>query len=87
MQVYRDRLDRQLLPRLGQLRVREFSVGTLDRHLRGIADQHAAFTARMCRTVLPGMCTLAARHDALTQNPVRALGPVITAGPRRRRAH
>jgi integrase len=26
--------------------------------------------------VLSGMCTLAARHDALTQNPVRAVGPV-----------
>lgn len=76
LQAYRDRLDRQLLPRLGQLRVRELSVGTLDRHLRGIADQHGAATARMCRSVLSGMCTLAARHDALTQNPVRALGPI-----------
>ena len=37
MQAYRDRLDRQILPRLGQLRVRELSVGNLDRHLRGIA--------------------------------------------------
>src|SRR3954470_13989212 len=33
MQAYRDRLDRQLLPRLGQLRIRELSVGILDRHL------------------------------------------------------
>ena len=76
MQAYRDRLDRQILPRLGQLRVRELSVGNLDRHLRGIADQHGAATARMCRSVLSGMCTLAARHDALAQNPVRALGSV-----------
>src|SRR3954467_7069399 len=36
MQAYRDRLDRQILPRLGRLRVRELSVGNLDRHLRGI---------------------------------------------------
>jgi integrase len=76
MQAYRDRLDRQILPRLGQLRVRELSVGNLDRHLRGIADEHGVATARMCRSVLSGMCTLAARHDALAQNPVRALGPV-----------
>lgn len=76
MQAYRDRLDRQILPRLGQLRVRELSVGNLDRHLRGIVDQHGVATGRMCRSVLSGMCTLAARHDALTQNPVRALGPV-----------
>src|SRR4051794_27793691 len=76
MQAYRDRLDRQILPRLGQLRIRELSVGTLDRHLRGITDTHGVVTARMCRSVLSGMCTLAARHDALAQNPVRALGPV-----------
>ncbi|WP_409332029.1 site-specific integrase [Trujillonella humicola] len=76
MQAYRDRLDRQILPRFGQLRVRELSVGNLDRHLRGIADEHGVATARMCRSVLSGMCTLAARHDALAQNPVRALGPL-----------
>src|SRR5690349_913126 len=36
MQAYRDRLDRQILPRLGQIRLRELSVGLLDRHLRAI---------------------------------------------------
>jgi integrase len=56
--------------------VRELSVGVLDRHLRLIVDKHGASTAKMCRSVLSGMCTLAARHDALERNPVRALGPV-----------
>jgi integrase len=76
MQAYRDRLDRQILPGLGQLRVRELSIGVLDRHLRLIVDKHGASTAKICRSVLSGMCTLAARHDALERNPVRALGPV-----------
>ena len=40
--------------------MRELSVGTLDRHLRGIADTHGVATARMCRSVLSGMCTLSA---------------------------
>src|SRR5688572_4657211 len=40
MQAYRDRLDRQILPGLGQLRVRELSVGVLDRHLRLVAEKH-----------------------------------------------
>ncbi|SEO56242.1 site-specific integrase [Trujillonella endophytica] len=86
MQAYRARLDRQILPRLGQLRVRELSVGNLDRHLRGITDQHGVATARMCRSVLSGMCTLAARHDALAQNPVRALGPVNSRAKKAPRA-
>jgi integrase len=86
MQAYRDRLDRQILPRLGQLRIRELSVGALDRHLRGIADAHGVATARMCRSVLSGMCTLAARHDALGHNPVRALGPVTARAKKAPRA-
>src|SRR3954465_11155876 len=45
MQAYRDRLDRQLLPRLAQLQIRELSVGILDRHLRAIADQHGTAAA------------------------------------------
>src|SRR3954453_6306667 len=76
LQAYRDRLDRQLLPRLGQLQIRELSVGILDRHLRGIADHHGIATARMCRSVLSGMCALAARHDALPHNPVKDLGRI-----------
>jgi len=76
MQAYRDRLDRQLLPRLGQLRIRELTVGILDRHLRGITDAHGVVTARMCRSVLSGMCALATRHDALPHNPVKDLGRI-----------
>jgi integrase len=74
MEAYRRRLDAQILPGLGQLRVRELSAGVLDRHLRLIAANHGVATARMCRSVLSGMCTLAARHDALQSNPVRAIG-------------
>src|SRR4051812_1548675 len=76
LQAYHDRLDRQLLPRLGQLRIRELSVGILDRHLRDITDHHGIATARMCRSVLSGMCALAARHDALPHNPVKDLGRI-----------
>jgi integrase len=76
MQAYRDRLERQLLPRLGQLQIRELSVGILDRHLRAIADHHGTATARMCRSVLSGMCALATRHDALPHNPVKDLGRI-----------
>ncbi|HEV7212350.1 MAG TPA: site-specific integrase, partial [Blastococcus sp.] len=82
MEAYRRRLDGQILPGLGQLRVRELSVGVLDRHVRLIAANHGVATARMCRSVLSGMCTLAARHDALQSNPVRALGS-LNAKPRK----
>ena len=76
MQAYRDRLDRQIVPRLGQIRLRELSVGVLDRQLRAIAADHGLATAKTCRSVLSGMCTLATRHNALPHNPVRDLGPI-----------
>lgn len=76
MEAYRRRLDGQILPALGELRIRELSTGVLDRHLRAIAARHGVATTRMCRSVLSGMCTVAARHDALQYNPVRALGPL-----------
>ena len=71
MQSYRNRLDRQLLPGLGELRMRELSVGIVDRHLRLVARDHGVATAKMTRSVLSGVCTLATRHDALDRNPVR----------------
>ncbi len=76
MEAYRDRLDKQILPGLGQLRIHELSIGVVDRHVRLVSDNHGIATARMCRSVLSGMCTLAARYDALQHNPVRALGPL-----------
>jgi hypothetical protein len=60
----------------------KLSVGVVDRHLRLIATNHGVATARMCRSVPSGMCTLAARHDALQSNPVRALGS-LTSRPRK----
>src|SRR3712207_1339311 len=76
MQAYRNRLDQQVLPGLGSLRVRELSVGTIERHLRLIADKHGPAMAKMTRSVLSGVCGLAARHDALDRNPVRDTGSI-----------
>ncbi|HWM04394.1 MAG TPA: tyrosine-type recombinase/integrase, partial [Actinophytocola sp.] len=80
---YRDRLDRQVTPSLGRLRVRELTTGTIDHHLRAVRDRHGAATAKLTRTVLSGMCGLAARHDALERNPVRDASAIIRTTPRR----
>jgi hypothetical protein len=62
---------KQIVPALGDLRVRELSVGTVDRFLKSVTKRSGAATAKMTRSVLSGMCGLAARHDALDRNPVR----------------
>ncbi len=78
MQAYRNRLDQQVIPGLGNLRVRELTVGVVDRHLRAVTNRHGSSTAKMTKSVLSGLCGLAARHDALERNPVRDSGGIST---------
>jgi integrase len=71
LQQYRYRLDRQILPVLGGLRVRELTPGIIDRHLRLMAARHGPAAAKTCRSIVSGLCGLGTRHGALTSNPVR----------------
>ena len=70
-QSYRNRVDKQILPAMGELRLRELSIGTIDRFLQTVTKRSGPAMAKMTRSVLSGMCGLAARHDALDRNPVR----------------
>ena len=70
-QSYRNRVDKQILPALGELRLRELSIGTVDRFLKTVTKRSGPAMAKMTRSVLSGMCGMAARHDALDRNPVR----------------
>jgi integrase len=90
LEQYRYRLDHQVRPALGGLRVRELTAGVVDRHLVAIGRKHGPATAKMTRTVLSGMCGLAARHDALDRNPVRDAGSISSKpknAPRSLAAH
>lgn len=78
VQMYRDRLDRQVIPALGGLRVREVTVSRCDRFLKTVKAKHGAATAKVVRTVLSGMLGLAARHDVLDHNPTRDTARIAT---------
>lgn len=78
-QAYRDRLDRQVIPGLGGLRIRELTTGTVHRHLREVELRNGPSIAKMTRTVLSGLCGWAVRQDAIDRNPVREAGAVKTA--------
>jgi integrase len=86
VQLYRDRLDRQVIPSLGGLYVHELTPSVIDRHLRAVAAKHGPGTAKTCRSVLAGMCAFAVRCDALAINPVRDLTPIRTKPKRSPRA-
>src|SRR5829696_9644981 len=69
LRPYRDRLDRQIIPALGNLRVRELTTGIVDPHLRAVRGKHGAALATLCRTVLSGMAGLATRMTHLSTTP------------------
>ncbi|MGC5332808.1 tyrosine-type recombinase/integrase [Micromonospora sp. DT62] len=62
-----------IVPALGNLRIREASVGRLDRLLRDIAKDRPS-TAKGVKVVLGQMFALAVRHGAIPTNPVRDTG-------------
>lgn len=76
LQLYRHRIDHQVKPALGDLRIRELTVGIIDRHLRTVAATSGPAMSKLTRSVLSGMCGLAARLDALDRNPVRDAKPI-----------
>ena len=71
IQMYGDRLQKQILPALGNVKLRELTVGLVDRHLTTVKAQHGNAIAKTTRTVISGICALATRHDALPTNPCR----------------
>ena len=78
LEVYGDMLKRLIIPALGNLRVRELTVGSVDRHLNAVKVKHGPAVAKTDRTVLSGLCKLACRHDALGSNPCRETSRLST---------
>lgn len=70
---YRTSLRTAILPAIGSLRVREATVGRLDRLLREVAKDRPS-AAKGAKVVLSQMFALATRRGALTTNPVRDTG-------------
>ncbi|HEY2700613.1 MAG TPA: site-specific integrase [Pseudonocardiaceae bacterium] len=68
---YRERLDNQIIPGLGELRLEEITVSRADRLVKDVKDKHGNATAKVVRTVLNGVLGLATRHDVYDHNPAR----------------
>jgi integrase len=70
LQRYEASLKNAINPELGNLRIRECTVGRIDKVLRTIAKDHPS-AAKGAKVVLRQMLALAVRHGALATNPVR----------------
>ncbi|SDC92295.1 Site-specific recombinase XerD [Geodermatophilus telluris] len=79
--LYRLVVDSYVLPRLGELRLREVTVPAVDRLLTAVRAGHGAGAAKSTRSVLSGILALAVRHGALPTNPVRETTLRRTARP------
>ena len=75
LDAYERSLEVVVLPALGQLRLRELTVGRVDRFLKALAPEHPS-RARRAKIVLALVFDLAVRHDAVGKNPVRDTAPV-----------
>lgn len=82
--LYRDRLDNQVIPAMGSIRLHEVTVSRVDRLLKTTTERHGPAVAKATRAVLSGMFGLAVRHDAIRGNPVRDVAS-IRQRPRERR--
>lgn len=74
---YRLMLSAHILPGIGDLTIREASVSRLDRFIKALTVNSGYGSARTSAVVLTGMMGLAARHGAITVNPMGSVAPVV----------
>lgn len=84
--LYRHVLDRHVLPGLAGLRMNEVTAARLDHFLHGKRKEVGYSTAKLCRSVASGICSLAVRRELLRSNPVREVSSLETDGSRQARA-
>ena len=81
LDTYRSILRRHVRPALGQLRLREVTTPVVDRALTTIA-QRSVSGARTSKIVISGTMRYAARHGAVSANPVREVGRIESTARR-----
>ncbi|WP_348239911.1 tyrosine-type recombinase/integrase, partial [Salmonella enterica] len=84
--VYRLMLRRHLVPALGDTPIGTLTVTRLDGYLRSLRAHHQPALVKTARTVLNGECGYATRHGLLPTNPMRDVGRIAGAPPKKVRA-
>lgn len=85
--TYRDAWRRSVEPAVGQLRLSDLRVSTVDRVVREIRQRRGSSSAHHAKVVLSGILGLAVRHDAIDANPVRELTPARKSRAAEEKAH
>ena len=69
LDLYRDAIDRHIVPGVGSLRLGEVSTARLDRFIQSVLADRGYATAKLVRTVLSGICGWLVRRDGLGCQP------------------
>lgn len=86
LDLYRDAVERHVVPGVGALRLGEVNTARMDRFLQAVLEEKGYATAKLCRTVLSGLCGWLVRRDGLSVNPVRDVTPLEADRDRTARA-
>ena len=76
LDLYRHAVEKHIGPGLGGLRLGELTVPRVDRFLQLVLRTKGYSTAKLCRTVLSGICGWLVRQGGLPFNPVRDTTPL-----------
>lgn len=76
LDLYRDAVERHVIPGVGSLRLGEVTTSRMDRFLQLVLADKGYATAKLCRTVLSGICGWLVRRDGLSVNPIRDVTPL-----------
>lgn len=78
---YRGIAERHVIPRLGELRLSEVTVGACERFVFAMLDEVSLSSARKARDVLSMVLGYAVRHGAMPTNPVRDIARLPSQKP------
>lgn len=70
-QTYRYQYDKNLAPRIAEIRLVELTTPRLDGVIQAIRNEVGVASAKTCKSIVSGTFSLAVRRGALTANPVR----------------
>ncbi|MDY0830769.1 site-specific integrase [Microbacterium sp. BG28] len=85
VRIYRNAIEKHIVPGIGSVRLGEATVPKLDRFISALSRSSGPGTATTARVVLAGMFTLATRHGAVRSNPMQDV-PAPEKAKRRGRA-
>lgn len=72
-QEYRDTWNRYLVSKIGEWRVCDIRVSTVNRVITEVRDHNGRGAATHVKVVLSGIFAMVVRHDALNDNPVKEI--------------